>query len=64
MSIAIIHARVSTDEQAAEQLPIKSQIDAGYTLADKLKAKVSQVFAEEGVSTLKRKIDKASPIFS
>jgi DNA invertase Pin-like site-specific DNA recombinase len=48
--IAIIHARVSTDEQAAEQLPIKSQIDAGYTLVDKLKAKVSQVFTEEGVS--------------
>lgn len=47
---AIIHARVSTEEQAAEQLPIKSQIDAGHDLAIKLQAKVREVFIEEGVS--------------
>ncbi|BAP56553.1 resolvase domain-containing protein [Thioploca ingrica] len=50
MTTAVIHARVSTDEQAAEQLPIKSQVDADYAWAEKLGAKVGQVFIEEGAS--------------
>lgn len=47
---AIIYARVSSAQQAAEELPIASQIESGMKRAYDMGAMVLEVFKDEGIS--------------
>lgn len=50
MKTAVIYARVSTQRQAAEQLPIQSQLDQCLKKADELGADVIQTYIDDGLS--------------
>lgn len=47
---AVIYARVSTTRQAADGLPIESQIEQARAKAEALGAQVVEVFCDEGIS--------------